>query len=552
MANKTLFASQQVVRTRCNAVNEAGGRAYEFSPKHALAQMAATGTLADNYYTSASNQLDTVLEIAKKIKEDQFIAKTALYSRLKGYMKDMPALLCVMLSKRNPELLKKIFPHVIDNGRMIRNFVQIIRSGAADRKSLGSVPKNLIQKWFKECTPLQLLNASVGNDPSLADVIKLARPKPANKEREALYGWFLGRDVNKTKLPKVVQQFEKYKAGKSKEMPDVSFQLLTGLPLDTAAWTTICKNAKWNMTKKNLNTFLRQGVFEDAKMVKMVADRLRDAKMIKDARIFPHEILIAYEYMQGQRPDEDDFGVGDKPSKPMPKAILEAIQDALDVLAEDIPFLDKKVWAFPDVSGSMSSPVTGDRGSASSKVLCYHAAGLISAILAKRSQDGNIIPFREEAVNFKFNSRDSIVSIASSISHLQNGGTNCSAPLRLLNDRKETGDLIVYLSDLESWVDCAEQRGGATATMAEWKKFKARNPKAKMVCIDLQANTTSQARDSADILNIGGFSTNIFETISNFLSGKKILVEGKKEAATWVAEIEAIDLNKPFDKEDED
>ena len=40
MANKTLFSSIKSILPRTDSFNEAGGRAYEFTPKHALAQMA--------------------------------------------------------------------------------------------------------------------------------------------------------------------------------------------------------------------------------------------------------------------------------------------------------------------------------------------------------------------------------------------------------------------------------------------------------------------------------------------------------------------------------
>ena len=41
MANKTLFSSIKSKLPRTDSYNEAGGRAYKFTPKHALAQMAA-------------------------------------------------------------------------------------------------------------------------------------------------------------------------------------------------------------------------------------------------------------------------------------------------------------------------------------------------------------------------------------------------------------------------------------------------------------------------------------------------------------------------------
>ncbi len=43
MANTTLFSSVKRGFARADAVNEAGGRAYKLAPKHARAQMSATG-----------------------------------------------------------------------------------------------------------------------------------------------------------------------------------------------------------------------------------------------------------------------------------------------------------------------------------------------------------------------------------------------------------------------------------------------------------------------------------------------------------------------------
>ena len=125
MANKTLFQSLRgaTLVPKTDSVNEAGGRAYELSPKQALAQYALTGCLNSTYYASADDQLANVLALAEKVDAD-FVAKTAVYARQKGFMKDMPALLCASLSTKDPQLLRAVFDRVIDDGKMLRNFVR--------------------------------------------------------------------------------------------------------------------------------------------------------------------------------------------------------------------------------------------------------------------------------------------------------------------------------------------------------------------------------------------------------------------------------------------
>src|SRR5881392_2601643 len=192
MANKTLFKSligKLIPAT--DAVNEERAPAYALSPKHQLAQYAATGCLNATFYATADEQLAKVLELCADI-DAEFIAKTAVFCRERGFMKDMPALLCAVLSVKDRDLLNVVFPRVIDNAKMLRNFVQIMRSGAVGRKSLGSLPKRLVREWFEKRSAEQIFKQSVGQTPSIADILKMVHPKPTDAEREALFGYFIG------------------------------------------------------------------------------------------------------------------------------------------------------------------------------------------------------------------------------------------------------------------------------------------------------------------------------------------------------------------------
>ena len=127
MANKTLFkslAGKLIPAT--NAINEECAPAYALSPKHQLAQYAATGCLNTTFYATADEQLAKVIELCAEV-DAEFIAKTAVFCRERGFMKDMSALLTASLSVKDRDLLARIFPRVIDNAKMLRNFVQIAR-----------------------------------------------------------------------------------------------------------------------------------------------------------------------------------------------------------------------------------------------------------------------------------------------------------------------------------------------------------------------------------------------------------------------------------------
>jgi 60 kDa SS-A/Ro ribonucleoprotein len=104
----------------------------------------------------------------------------------------------------------------------------------------------------------------------------------------------------------------------------------------------------------------------------------------------------------------------------------------------------------------------------------------------------------------------------------------------MLNREGASIDLVILVSDNQSWVDA--NRGGATQTLREWEALKQRNPRARLVCIDIQPYGTSQAAERRDIINVGGFSDAVFATISAFTNGNH-------DPEHWVAEIEAMSLD---------
>ena len=313
MVNKKLFSSAPRGQTAppTDTINLAGGRAYKMDDKHALAQAAATGCFSDTFYLSADMQLQNVLKLCDKV-EPLFVAKAAVYARVYGYMKDMPAFMCAYLAKHDVETLKKVFPFVIDSPKMLRNFVQVIRSGVVGRKSLGAAPKKLVQNWIQTRKPEALFRGSVGNDPSVADLIKMVHPLPADKSREALYGYLIGKNNNPKLLPKLVQDYEAFKKDPERvEMPPVPFQMVTALPLSKSAWKNIAARMSWTELRMNLNTLERHDVFKDKTMVKLVADKLRNAEAIERSRVFPYQIMTSYMYYEGEH------------------LIKEALQDAM-------------------------------------------------------------------------------------------------------------------------------------------------------------------------------------------------------------------------------
>lgn len=195
MANFNLFNTRAAQLPASDTLNQQQAPAYAYTPKHKLAQLAVTGCLNQTFYADAETQLAEVLTLVAEL-DARYVAKAALYARKKGHMKDMPALLLAALAAQRSSLVPALFEQVVDNGKMLRTFVQILRSGVTGRKSLGSQPKRLVQNWLNAASERQLLQAAIGNQPSLADVVKMVHPKPSEAWREAFFAWLIGKPAD--------------------------------------------------------------------------------------------------------------------------------------------------------------------------------------------------------------------------------------------------------------------------------------------------------------------------------------------------------------------
>ncbi|MDB2685845.1 TROVE domain-containing protein [Mariniblastus sp.] len=562
MANKSLFQSSTSNLPRATVVNEAGGPAYKLPAKHALAQMAATGTFGNVFYSSAQNQLDEMRKLIDEIDDNEFLAKLAVFSRERAYMKDMPAALLVVLSTRDTKLMHQVFDRVADNGRVLRTVFQMVRSGQFGRKGLSSSLQRAFQRWLNAASVGKLLSTSIGSDPSLRDILRMARPTPKNNARRALFGWLTDKPVEKwapataEDLPSRVQSLVAYRASETAEAQtliagdlQVRWDLLAGAARGPLVWKAIARQMGPQALRMNLNTLLRHDVFKksssvvsteserlgqsfagtDNAMIDYVAGRLADPNEIARSRQFPYQFLAAYMNAAAE----------------VPSKIKKALHDAAEIACGNVPTLPGPVIIGLDTSGSMGCAATGNRGrGGTSKMRCVDVAALFAAAILRRNPDSVVIPFDTKAYQAKVDPSDSILSLSARLSKYGGGGTDCSLPFVEANKRyaKRAFAGMVLVSDNESWITSGRQYGygqnGSTGVMTQWEKFKKIQRghgivDPKLVCIDIQPYGTSQAPERDDILNIGGFSDAVFNVVSSFM---------QNDASRFVREVESVEL----------
>src|SRR5439155_1478359 len=123
------------------------------------------------------------------------------------------------------------------------------------------------QRWLNEASVNRLLAASIGNDPSLRDILRMARPTPSDNARRALFGWLTNKEVAKwapatmDDLPAEVRLLDVYRksesAGEQASMltgARLRWDLLADAARGSTTWKAIARQMGPQALRINLNT----------------------------------------------------------------------------------------------------------------------------------------------------------------------------------------------------------------------------------------------------------------------------------------------------------
>lgn len=210
-----------------HAHNEAGGSAYAFSPAHALAQYAVTGTFHGSFYGNRQGAARSRGRAGRR-------------GDTRARRQDRH-----LVPRERPDEGHAGIPRRSPRG----NFVQIVRSGVTGRKSIGSAPKRALVRGSRAARPTSSsASRSVSLRPCRTSSRWFALPPwndkgEADDVREALYGYLIGKNIDADKLPALPRAFEAWKRGKG-DLPDVPFEMLTPLsplPLSATHWKELAR-----------------------------------------------------------------------------------------------------------------------------------------------------------------------------------------------------------------------------------------------------------------------------------------------------------------------
>lgn len=259
---------------------------------------------------------------------------------------------------------------------------------------------------------------------SLADSIKLLRPKPKNEEMATFYKRVIENDIVVGNNKKQVQaEVEKVILAK-KEQKEISLK-----DLEKAIYS-----ANLSALIKNISNYIDLGVLNNKEVLDYVCKKIKDTDTIIKSKIMPYEFYATYKALKHY------------PNIKVSK-ILTALNKAIDISIANSPDIQGYSAFLIDLSASMNYSEIANNSSIS----CLEMACLLGAISYKKGE-GDLFVFSDDATKLTLNKSDSVITMMNIIQKsIRNGMTNLDKALKYIDKAAKrydmTYDNVIMFSD---------------------------------------------------------------------------------------------------------
>ncbi|QHS60889.1 TROVE domain-containing protein [Chitinophaga agri] len=500
-----------ILKKAAQVTNHGGAKAYALTPELELYSTVVTASLNDQFYEKADTKLERIRELIAK-NDPQFVAKLAVYTREKMYMRTVPLVLTVELAKlhQGDDLVGKLTGRVIQRADEITELLAYYTL-ANDRgetvKKLNRLSKQ-IQKGlvtaFNKFDEYQFAKYNRKTAITLKDALFIVHPKAKDETQQALFNKIVNNELStpytwETELSAAGQYTYKDELQKAEAFK--------------AVWTQLIESGKlgYMAALRNLRNMLQYGVTA-AYMLK-VARMLSDREAIMKAKQFPFRYLAAYREIK------------DLKHSCLPD-IRNAIEAALQTSVSTLKGFDSdtRVVIACDVSGSMQQPI-----SPKSKVLLYDI-GLLLGMLLKHRCKNVVSGMFGDTWKIVDMSSDKILSNVDEFYRREGEvgyATNGFLVLEDLIKRKQVADKIMLFTDGQLWDSTTNNNAAANAISAKWTWYKQHvAPDAKLYLFNLAGyNTVPLDVRQDDVYLIAGWSDKIFGILDAIERGSDAVTE---------------------------
>lgn len=356
---------------------------------------------------------------------------------------------------------------------------------------------------------LQLIKYRQRNGWAHRDLLRLAHPKTEDAALNALLGW-AAREELQPELPPLIEAFI---ALQSETDRDAVIRAITeqrfpreALPTewlnDVEIWRALLTEMPLTALIRNLGKLTQVGLLVPGDSAEQhITARLADVDALHRARIHPIALLAALKtYAQGH-------GERGKLAWKPNVRVIDSLNEAFYSTFQNVERAGKRFVIGLDVSGSMA----GTRVNGVPGLEARTTAGAMALLLANTETVVAQVAFDTAAYPLTISPHQRLDDVINLLARTGGGGTDCAVPIRYAVDQRLMADVIVILTDSESWA-------GGMHPFEAFQLYREKvNPAAKLVTVAMCANQfTLNAPDDPAVLDVVGFDAAAPAIISAF------------------------------------
>lgn len=502
----TIMKFNLLKRKTKQITNYQGAKAWTLTPELALYTAVVTASLTNKFYEKEGDRLARIKQLIEKC-DPIFVAKLAVYTREKMYLRSIPIVLVAELAKLHSgdSLVKNTVARVVKRADEIMELLAYYQF-ANDRKSTKKLNKlsKQIQKGlgeaFNNFDEYQFAKYNRAGAVTLKDALFLVHPKAKDEVQQAIFNKIVKDNLTtpytwEVELSRLGQ--EKYPSAAAKANAV------------TAKWEALIDSGRlgYMALMRNLRNILQADVSADH--IKKVAQFLGDAEKVSRAKQLTFRFLAAYRELEQSK-------------LPYVSYLLTALEKAVKASAKNIKGfgLKTKVVLASDVSGSMYSPI-----SPKSKIQCYDIGLMLSMLMRNRSKNvfTGIFGNTWEMINLP---ADNILANTMKLRKMEGRVGYSTNGYKVINDlikRKLKVDKILIFTDLQLW----DSRNDGNSLQSSWAQYTQKYaPNAKIYLFDLQGYGQSPLRiPSKNVHLIAGWSDKVFDILAAIENGGDAIAE---------------------------
>lgn len=511
------------VTTTPNTVTNEGAPSFKMDYKLELYQAVVTTLFGEGkFYESGDQRAKRITRLVRRCVEKgeaDFVAKLAVYTRERMYLRSIPVFLTVTLAKvlrevegAKYEKIRALTTRVIQRADELRDTfaaAEAIFGDPKDNKVFKRVaPKALLKGMgdaFNKFDGYQFKKYSGGKGAvKFSDVMRVVHPIPESKEKSELF-----KQVMAGTLP-AIDTWETQSAALGQTEYETEEDKAEAVK---AMWQDHANSPKQGYMAKlrNLRNYTQHGVD-----LTNVIDHLTNPLAVAKSKQLPFRFYTAYRELGGETVTSRRYGSAGSGYDDTDKVIgspglLGALEDAFDLSVSNLPDLGDDVLIIVDQSGSMWSSVSGK-----STAMCCEIGGVLGAAVwynqvVNLGKKAMVAGFACKGKVYNWSKRTSSLSAAKQMMNTNLGvSTRINTAWQAAKDAGLKPSTIVVLSDMQMTADGSYYGHNDIMNPEDYGLADANTLK---ISVNLQGYDNTPLAVNNGWYQIAGWSDKIFDVI---------------------------------------